>query len=402
VSLKKMNLDFTRAEEAFRSEVRDFVRTRVPPATRAKMLDGRHPSPHELTDWQQTLHSQGWGAPSWPKEYGGTGWTPVLQYLFEEECAVGGAPVQLPFGLKMVAPVIMTFGTGAQRQRFLPRIVSGQDWWCQGYSEPGAGSDLASLRTRAEKHGDHFVVNGQKTWITLAQHASWIFCLVRTDPAAKAQEGISFLLIDMKLPGVTVRPIITMDGRHEVNEVWFDDVRVPVENLVGEENRGWTYAKFLLGHERTNIAGVGGSKRELARLKRIATQEQKNGAPLIDDPRFAAKVAEVEIELTALAITNLRLLTAPARAGSGAEASLLKIKGSEIQQSLAELMMQAVGPYALPVQIDAFERGDVEAITGPSYAPPLAAHHCKTRKTSIYGGSNEIQRNIVARTLLGM
>jgi alkylation response protein AidB-like acyl-CoA dehydrogenase len=397
-----MNLDFTPAEEAFRGEVRAFVRNRVPPAVRSKMLEGRQVSPRDLVEWQQALHSQGWGAPFWPKEYGGTGWTPVLQYLFEEECAVGGAPVQLPFGLKMVGPVIMTFGTTAQRQRFLPRIISGQDWWCQGYSEPGAGSDLASLKTRAEKQGDHFVVNGQKTWITLAHHANWIFCLVRTDPAAKAQEGISFLLVDMKSQGVTVRPIITMDGRHEVNEVWFDDVRVPVENLVGEENRGWTYAKFLLGHERTNIAGVGGSKRELARLKWIAARERKNGAPLIDDPYFAAKVAEVEIELTALAITNLRMLTAGARASSGAEASLLKIKGSEIQQSLAELMLQAVGPYALPVQLDAFERGDMEALTGPPYAPPLGAHHCKIRKTSIYGGSNEIQRNIIARTLLRM
>jgi alkylation response protein AidB-like acyl-CoA dehydrogenase len=397
-----MNLEFTPAEEDFRGEVRVFVHDRVAPATRAKMLDGRHVSPRDLVEWQQSLHRRGWGAPSWPPEYGGTGWTPVLQYLFDEECALGGAPVQLPFGLKMVGPVIMTFGSSAQKQRFLPRIISGQDWWCQGYSEPGAGSDLASLKTQAEKRGDHFVVNGQKTWITLAQYADWIFCLVRTDPAAKAQAGISFLLVDMKSPGVTVRPIVTMDGRHEVNEVWFDDVRVPIENLVGEENRGWTYAKFLLGHERTNIAGVGGSKRELARLKRIATLERKNGAALIDDPCFAAKVAEVEIELTALAITNLRMLTAEARSGSGAEASLLKIKGSEIQQSLAELLMQAVGPYALPLQLDAFERGDVGAISGPPYAPPLAANHCKTRKTSIYGGSNEIQRSIVARALLGM
>jgi alkylation response protein AidB-like acyl-CoA dehydrogenase len=366
------------------------------------MLDGRHIAPQDLIEWQQCLDRHGWGAPSWPKEYGGAGWTPVQQYLFEEECALNGAPAQLPFGLKMVGPVIMTFGTTAQRQRFLPRIISGQDWWCQGYSEPGAGSDLASLKTRAEKQGDNFVVNGQKTWITLAQYADWIFCLVRTDPVAKAQAGISFLLVDMKSPGVTVRPIVTMDGRQDINEVWFDDVRVPVENMVGEENRGWTYAKFLLGHERTSIAGVGGSKRELARLKRIAALERKNGAPLIEDPCFAAKVAEVEIDLTALAITNLRMLTAETRAGSGAEASLLKIKGSEIQQALAELMLQAVGPYALPVQLGAFELGDSDAITGPPYAPPLAAHHCGIRKTSIYGGSNEIQRSIVARALLGM
>jgi len=399
-----MDLEFSPGDEAFRAEVRAFVERNLAPATRAKVLDGRHLAPNDLVEWQRTLHRQGWGAPSWPKEHGGTGWSPVWQHVFEEECARGGAPPQLPFGIRMVGPVIMTFGTPAQRQRFLPRIVGGEDWWCQGYSEPGAGSDLASLKTRAERRGDHYVVNGQKIWITLAQHADWIFCLVRTDPTAKAQAGISFLLVDMKSPGVTVRPIITMDGRHEVNEVWFEDVHVPVENLVGEENRGWTYAKFLLGHERTNIAGVGASMRELARLKRIALLERKNGKPLLQDPLFAARVAEVEIELRALAITNLRMLTGETRAGvgAGAEASLLKIKGSEIQQTLAELMMQAVGPYALPVQREAFDRGELGAITGPPYAPPLAAAHCKMRKVSIYGGSNEIQRNIIARTLLGL
>jgi alkylation response protein AidB-like acyl-CoA dehydrogenase len=397
-----MNLEFTAAEESFREEVRSFVRGALSPATRTKIMEGRHVSPNDIVEWQQTLHRRGWGAPTWPKQHGGTGWAPVWQHIFEEESAREGAPPQLPFGLRMVGPVIMTFGSDAQRRRFLPRIVAGEDWWCQGYSEPGSGSDLASLKTRAERRDDHYLVNGQKIWITLAQHASWIFCLVRTDPTAKAQAGISFLLVDMKSPGVTVRPIITMDGRHEVNEVWFEDVRVPVENLVGEENRGWTYAKFLLGHERTNIAAVGASTRELARLKRIAAQERKHGRPLLEDPYFGARVAEVEIELMALSITNLRMLSGEAGAGTGAAASLLKIKGSEIQQVLAELMMQAVGPYALPVQREAFESGDMAAIAGPPYAPPLAATYCKMRKTSIYGGSNEIQRTIIARTLLGL
>jgi alkylation response protein AidB-like acyl-CoA dehydrogenase len=284
----------------------------------------------------------------------------------------------------------MAFGSAAQQQRFLPRIAAAQDFWCQGYSEPGSGSDLASLQTRAERRGDSYLVNGQKTWITVAQYADWIFCLVRTDPLARAQAGISFLLIDMKTPGITVRPIITMDGGHEVNEVWFEDVEVPVENLVGEENKGWTYAKFLLGHERTSIAGVGGSKRELERLKQVAAQEQKHGRPLLDDPAFAARIAQVEIDLMALEITNLRVLSAEAaRKAPGPEASLLKIKGSEIQQALAELMMQAQGPAAL-----AFHRDSDGAASG------FSAAYCNLRKTSIYGGSNEIQKNIISQWLL--
>jgi alkylation response protein AidB-like acyl-CoA dehydrogenase len=284
----------------------------------------------------------------------------------------------------MVGPVIMTFGNAAQQRRFLPRIASAQDFWCQGYSEPGSGSDLASLKTKAERRGDHYLVNGQKTWITLAHYADWIFCLVRTDSAARAQSGISFLLIDMKSPGITVRPIITMDGGHEVNEVWFEEVKVPVENLVGEENKGWTYAKFLLGHERTNIAGVGASKRELQRLKQIAAQERKHGRPLLEDPAFAARISQVEIELMGLEITILRVLSAEAaHKAPGPEASLLKIKGTEIQQALSELMMQATGPQAL-----SFERDS------------LTATYCNFRKTSIYGGTNEIQKNIISQWLL--
>jgi alkylation response protein AidB-like acyl-CoA dehydrogenase len=379
-----MDLSFSPEEKSFRHEVRAFLRANLPEGTRDKILNGRPLTRDEFMRWHRILAEHGWGAPTWPKEHGGTGWDPVREFIFEDECAAWGAPRLLPFGLRMVGPVIMTFGNAAQQRRFLPRIASAQDFWCQGYSEPGSGSDLASLKTKAERRGDHYLVNGQKTWITLAHYADWIFCLVRTDSAARAQSGISFLLIDMKSPGITVQPIITMDGGHEVNEVWFEDVKVPVENLVGEENKGWTYAKFLLGHERTNIAGVGASKRELQRLKQIAAQERKHGRPLLEDPAFAARIAQVEIELMALEITILRVLSAEAaHKAPGPEASLLKIKGTEIQQALSELMMQATGPQAL-----SFERDS------------LTATYCNFRKTSIYGGTNEIQKNIISQWLL--
>jgi alkylation response protein AidB-like acyl-CoA dehydrogenase len=379
-----MDLSFSPEEKTFRHEVRAFVRANLPEGTRDKILNGRPLTRDEFMRWHRILAEHGWGAPTWPKEHGGTGWDPVREFIFEDECAAWGAPRLLPFGLRMVGPVIMTFGNAAQQRRFLPRIASAQDFWCQGYSEPGSGSDLASLKTKAERRGDHYLVNGQKTWITLAHYADWIFCLVRTDSAARAQSGISFLLIDMKSPGITVRPIITMDGGHEVNEVWFEEVKVPVENLVGEENKGWTYAKFLLGHERTNIAGVGASKRELQRLKQIAAQERKHGRPLLEDPAFAARIAQVEIELMALEITILRVLSAEAaHKAPGPEASLLKIKGTEIQQALSELMMQATGPQAL-----SFERDS------------LTATYCNFRKTSIYGGTNEVQKNIISQWLL--
>jgi alkylation response protein AidB-like acyl-CoA dehydrogenase len=396
-----MDLTFSSEELAFREEVRAFLATSLSADTRGKVLEGVEVSRDDTLHWQQTLHRRGWGGPNWPKEFGGTGWDPVRQYIFEEESAAAGAPRLLPFGLKMVGPVIMRFGNAAQQRRFLPRILSGDDWWAQGYSEPGSGSDLASLKTRAERRGDRYLVNGQKTWITLAQHANWIFCLVRTDPAVKKQAGISFLLIDMKTPGVTVRPITLLDGSQEVNEVWFEDVEVPLENRVGEENGGWTYAKFLLGHERTNIAGVGYSKRELTRLKRIASEERKDGRPLLQDPAFAARLAQVEIDLMALEITNLRVLAAEAeRRAPGAEASLLKIKGTEIQQELSELMMHAVGPYALPFPRE--EMRSSGASIGPAYAAPLAAAYLNLRKASIYGGSNEIQKNIIAQMILGL
>ena len=398
-----MDLNFNAEETAFRQEVRAFLEQALPADIRNKVLNGLILEQGDYLRWQRTLHAKGWGGPSWPAQFGGTGWNAVQQYIFEEECAAAGTPRMVPFGLKMVAPVIMAFGSPAQQAHFLPRILSFEDWWCQGYSEPGAGSDLAAVKTRTVRDGDHYIVTGQKTWTTLGQYADWIFCLVRTDPEVKAQRGISFLLIDMKTPGITVRPIITMDGAHEVNEVWFEDVRVAVDNLVGEENKGWTYAKFLLGHERTNIAGIGIGKRELARLKRIASEEIKNGKPLLKDPMFAARVAQIEIDLTALEITNLRVLSAEAEhRAPGPEASILKIKGTEIQQAITELLTQAVGPYALPLRREAMAAGYQGEMVGPAYAASLAAQYLNMRKLSIYGGSNEIQKNIIAQMILGL
>jgi alkylation response protein AidB-like acyl-CoA dehydrogenase len=314
----------------------------------------------------------------------------------------------------MVGPVIMAFGSKSQQEYFLPRIVSGQDWWCQGYSEPGAGSDLASLKMRAERvttpEEEYYLVNGQKTWTTLGQHADWIFCLVRTSSSGRQQEGISFLLIDMKTPGITVRPIIMLDGEHEINEVWFEDVSVPVENLIGEENKGWTYAKFLLGHERTGIAGVGRSKRELKKLKEIARKETCGARPLIEDQRFRDRIAQVELELMALEITNLRVISSEGtgdgkKRAPGPEASILKIKGSEIQQVLTELQMQALGHYALPYieeALDADWPGDAAMPDYADHAASLSGHYFNFRKTTIYGGSNEIQKNIIAQMILGL
>ena len=398
-----MDLAFTPSEQAFRAEVRGFLASELPAEISRAVLEGLQVPAEHTVRWQKILHRRGWGGPNWPKEFGGTGWGPVEQWIFEEESAAAGAPRLLPFGLKMVGPVIMKFGSPEQQRRFLPRILSGDDWWCQGYSEPGSGSDLASLRTRAERRGDRYLVNGQKTWITLAQHADWIFCLVRTDPSAKAQAGISFLLVDMRSRGVTVRPITMLDGRQEVNEVWFEDVEVPAGNLVGKENQGWTYAKFLLGHERANIAGVGTLKRGLVRLRRIAAAETRHGRPLSEDPAFARRLAEVEIELMALELTNLRVVQAEAeRRAPGPEASLLKVKGTELQQAVSELMMQAAGPYALPFRPEALEPGFAGEPVGPAHAAPLTATYLNLRKASIYGGSNEIQKNIIAQAILGL
>ncbi|MFL6621472.1 MAG: acyl-CoA dehydrogenase family protein [Sulfurifustaceae bacterium] len=397
-----MDLNYTAEEQAFRREVRQFIDANLPADLRDKVRGGKRLDKEDFLRWQRILHKQGWVAPEWPKQFGGPGWTVVQRNIFDEECADAGAPIILPFGPRMVGPVIMAFGNPEQHKYFLPKILSGEHWWCQGYSEPGSGSDLASLKTRAERQGDYYIVNGQKTWTTLAQFADWIFCLVRTDTVAKPQEGISFLLIDMKSPGVTVRPIIMLDGEHEINEVWFENVKVPVTNRIGDENKGWTYAKFLLGHERTGIAGVGRSKAALKRLKAIARHQTANGRPLIEDHRFRDRVAQLELDLMALEITNLRVISAEReKRAPGPEASLLKIKGSEIQQMLAELAMQAVGHHALPYQPEALDHGH-DARVGPEYSAPLAPHYFNLRKTTIYGGSNEIQKNIISQMVLGL
>ena len=396
-----MDLTYTGDDLAFRDQVRAFLEAELPADLRHKVHNHLRLHKDDYVRWHRILARQGWAAPGWPREYGGPGWTPVQRHIFEEECARAGTPPVLPFGVNMVAPVIMAFGSEEQKAYYLPRILACEDWWCQGYSEPGAGSDLASLKTTAVRDGDHYIVNGQKTWTTLAQHADMIFCLVRTDPTVRKQEGISFLLIDMHAPGVTVRPIIMLDEDHEVNEVFFDNVRVPVANLVGQENRGWTYAKYLLGHERTGIAAVGRSKRELARLKALARREHKDGAPLLRDPLFAAKVADLEIELMALEMTVLRVL-AQADKAPGPEASVLKVRGTEIQQRLSELMVEAAGPLALPFDPAWLEGEREHSVIDDDFAAPLLPHYFNFRKTSIYGGSNEIQRNIISQMILGL
>ena len=398
-----MNLEFSPEEVAFRKEVRQFIADNYP---RDFVGDGARDdlSREQFLAWHKILGEKGWSVPSWPVEYGGTGWTPTQKYIWSEENARADTIMPLPFGVSMVGPVIYTFGNDAQKARHLPGIRSGDVWWCQGYSEPGAGSDLASLKTTAVRDGDHYIVNGQKTWTTLAQHADWGFFLVRTDPdAAKPQEGISFLLIDMNTPGIEVKPIITIDGSHEVNETWLTDVRVPVENLIGEENKGWTYAKFLLAHERSGIAGVARSKRGVEKLKEIASTELLDGEPLIRDEDFARKVSQLEIDLSALEFTELRTLAGEAQGkGPGPESSILKVKGTEIQQRLTELTMEAVGNYAAPYFRGFPQAGSNEFPIGPDYAHGAAPTYFNMRKTSIYGGSNEIQRNIISKMILGL
>ncbi|MES2150457.1 MAG: acyl-CoA dehydrogenase family protein [Pseudomonadota bacterium] len=396
-----MDLNYSADDLAFRDHVRAFLDASLPADLRLKVRKHLRMSRSDYVRWHQILARQGWVAPGWPVEHGGPGWNAVQRHIWEEECARAGTPQVLPFGVNMVAPVIMAFGSAAQKAHYLPRILSCEDWWCQGYSEPGAGSDLASLKTSAVRDGDDYIVNGQKTWTTLAQHADMIFCLVRTDSGVRKQEGISFLLIDMHTPGITVRPILMLDEDHEVNEVFFDDVRVPVQNLIGQENKGWTYAKYLLGHERTGIAAVGRSKRELAFLKAYAGQQFKNGKPLLQDALFGAKVATLEIELMALEMTVLRVLTQESHA-PGPEASVLKVRGTEIQQGLTELMMEAAGPMALPFDPAYLEGEQAHAAGGDDDAAPLASHYFNFRKTSIYGGSNEIQRNIITQMILGL
>ena len=397
-----MELILSSEEEKFRDEVRKFVSTEVSEEIRRKTMTGFRLNKEDHESWQRKLYAKGWMAPGWPVEHGGTGWTPMQKHIFEEECAAAGAPPVIAFGVTMVAPVIMAFGNQEQKEYYLPRILRSDDWWCQGYSEPGSGSDLASLRTKAVLNEGHYIVNGQKTWTTMAQHANLMFCLVRTSDEGKRQEGISFLLIDMEQPGVTVQPIKTIDGSVEINNVFLEDVKVPVANRIGEENKGWTYAKYLLGHERTSIAAVGRSKAQLKRLKTIASAEEQDGKSLIDDPTFKEKIADIEISLLALESLVLRVLSdESAGKGPGPEASFLKIRGTEVQQSITELLIEAIGNYAHPFVPESMETGWNEDPIGPEHAASIAPHYFNWRKASIYGGSNEIQKNIIAKAVLG-
>ncbi len=393
-----MDLNYSADELAFRDEVRGWLEANIPTDIRDKVVGYHGLNKEDYGRWHRILADQGWSVPHWPVEWGGTGWDITRRYLYDEQFGLAGAPMLPPFGPSMCASVLLKFGTPEQKNRFLPRIRTGEDFWVQGYSEPGAGSDLAALKTRAVKDGHVYRVTGQKIWTTLGQYGDWIFCLVRTDTTAeKRQEGISFLLIDMKTPGITVRPLILMDGGHEVNEIFFDDVVVPMENLVYEENKGWTVAKYLLGHERMGSGSVGSSRRELAALKSLATRELKNGQPLINDARFRDKLTRVEVELDALELTSMRFLDKMRRTGQppGADVSMLKIRGTEVQQAITELMMQAVGPMAQPFK--AVADGDIDHFTSR-----LAPRYFNYRKASIYAGSNEIQRNIIAKMTLGL
>jgi pimeloyl-CoA dehydrogenase large subunit len=398
-----MDLNFTQEELAFRAEARQFFRTEIPQSIRTKTAEGEGLTREDMITSQRILNARGWATVNWPAEWGGKEWSPIQIYLYQDEMQQADVPAPIPFNVSMVGPVIAQFGNQEIKQRFLPATANADIFWCQGFSEPGSGSDLASLRTKAERKGDKYIVNGQKTWTTLAQYADWIFCLVRTDPTAKQQEGISFLLIDMKTPGITVRPIVTIDGGREVNEVFFDDVEVPAENLVGQENKGWDYAKFLLGNERTGIARVGASKAKVARIRELAGLEFAGERPLIESPRFLEKLAAVEVDLKALEMTQLRVVSDERKLAEGREnpaSSILKLKGSVIQQQLTELVMEVAGPYMMPYQRE-FD-GRNEPVIGPDFATEAAPMYFNYRKVSIYGGSNEIQRNIIAKAILGL
>ena len=399
-----MNVYFSPEELSFREEVRTFFRDEMPEDIRRMRESGAELQPDLQVRWQQLLHKKGWAGVNWPVEYGGTGWTPVQKYLFATEEANADAPVVIPFGLSMVGPVIYTFGNEEQKQRFLPDILASKVWWCQGYSEPGSGSDLASLKTRADLSGDHYVVNGTKTWTTLGQFADWIFCLVRTSSeVARRQEGISFLLIDMKTPGVSVKPIILLDSVHEVNEIHFDNVEVPVENLVGEEGKGWTYGKVLLQHERANIAGVARSRFRARRLRAQVERSLGGAEPMARDKNFMRRLASVEVDLKALEYTELRTLAAVASGKApGPESSILKIKGTEIQQAIDALYLQAAGYYSLPYVPAQYEPDFSDEVVGEGRATQSSLRYFNNRKASIYGGSNEIQKNIVAKHVLGL
>ena len=396
-----MDLTFSKEDLDFQAEVRDFLTSEYPLAIKEKQ-DKRLPLEKEdIISWQKILASKGWFAINWPKEYGGAGLTPTQIYILQTELAGANTPILIPFGVNMCGPVIYTFGTEEQKKKYLPGILNSDTWWCQGYSEPGSGSDLASLQTKAELKGDNYLVNGTKTWTTLAQHADWVFCLVRTETTDIKQEGISFLLIDMKSKGIEVKPIITIDGAHEVNMIYFDDVEVPANNLIGEEGEGWNIAKFLLMHERTGIAGIAALKRELKRLKEISSDLIVGEASLLEDTNFRNKIEAAEIELTATEFTELRTLSQISSGGApGPESSILKIKGTELQQSISELFIEMLGYYAHPFLTES-ELGSNASI-GPDYAGSAMPHYLNFRKVSIYGGSNEIQRNVISKAILGL
>jgi len=396
-----MDLTFSKEDLDFQAEVRNFLTSEYPLGIKEKQ-DKRLPLEKEdIISWQKILASRGWFAINWPKEHGGAGLTPTQIYILQNELAGANTPILIPFGVNMCGPVVYTFGTEEQKKKYLPGILNSDTWWCQGYSEPGSGSDLASLQTKAERKGDNYLVNGTKTWTTLAQHADWIFCLVRTEITDIKQEGISFLLIDMKSKGIEIRPIITIDGAHEVNMVYFDDVEVPTANLIGEEGQGWNIAKFLLMHERNGIAGIAALKRELKRLKEISSDLIVGETSLLNDTNFRNKIEAAEIELTATEFTELRTLSQISSGGApGPESSILKIKGTELQQSISELFIEMLGYYAHPFLTEA-ELGSNASI-GPDYAGSAMPHYLNFRKVSIYGGSNEIQRNVISKAILGL
>ncbi len=405
-----MELEFTADDLKFRDQVRDFITKNYPADTAAEVRQSRngHVSKEKGVAWQKKLYEQGWIAPNWPKEYGGAGFSQTQKYIFEMEMARANGPYVSPFGLKMVAPVIMRFGTDAQKKRFLPKILSSEETWCQGYSEPGSGSDLASLRTRADKQGDHYIVNGQKTWTTLAQYADWIFCLVRTSSAGKPQDGISFLLIDMKSPGIRVEPIITADNtrakdRHEVNQVFFTDVKVPLENLVGEEGKGWTCAKYLLEFERGGQAYGPRLQSAYAGLNRIAaTQNSDSGTSLMQDDDFRDRMAMLSIEIEAVVANELRFFTTlKTGEAPGPMSSVVKLRGTEVIQKIAEMAVEAVNYYADPFTELQPVNSNIEPI-GPVGADAIAPRYFNGRKVTIYGGSSEVQRNIMAKVVLGL
>jgi len=392
-----MDTSFSAEDIAFRDEVRGFFATHYTQDLKDRIAND-DTFKQAVTEWQKKLHKQGWIAPGWPAEYGGTGWNSTQKFIYDSERAAAGVGDVIPFGLTMVAPVIYTFGTPEQKEEFLPKILATDIWWCQGYSEPGAGSDLASLKTKAEVDGDDYVVNGSKVWTTVAQHADWIFCLVRTSNEGKRQQGISFLLIDMKTPGITVNPIVTIDNHHSLNEVVFENVRVPIANRIGEENKGWTYAKALLAHERTGIAGVSDSKRSLAQVREFAAAEINGGKSLLAEPSFQTRLSDIEIDLMALEYTELRVLATVAAGGApGAESSMLKIKGTEMQQAIQILRMEVAAYYqgVLPNDLSKEQLGH-------SFGSEARQAYMYGRAATVYGGSNEIQRNVIAKAVLGL